>query len=241
VRPRVALATILASLVAAPAASAQGPTIQAVDGTPADQYNNRWSPSVVTINPGETVTWSFAGTSGFHNVQSEGSNWNPPFRNGNADRQLPPASYTFSTEGTYTFVCEVHATTMRGTVTVGSPPPPPPPPLSEQHWANDQQPPAVLDSGTWDETRPRLSGVRASAVRNGARVRFRLSERSRVLVTLRLAGLTVKTARATLRAGRRTLTVRDPRLRGRYRVVVVARDMAGNVSRAKDDRVTIRQ
>lgn len=237
-RLRLALATILASLVAAPAAPAQGPTIQAVDGTPADQFNNRWSPNEVTINPGGTVTWSFAGTSGFHNVQSTTPNWT--FRNADAARGLPPASYTFTAPGRYGFVCEVHATTMTGTVTVGNPPPPPPPPPGLQPWANDQQAPAVLDSGPWDRRRPRLSGVRARPVRNGARVGFRLSERARVVVTFRLAGLTVKTARATLRAGRRSVTVRDRRLRGRYRVVVVARDMAGNASPAKDDLVTIR-
>jgi plastocyanin len=31
-------------------------------------------------------------------------------------------------EGTYTFYCDAHPTTMRGTFTVGTPPPPPPPP-----------------------------------------------------------------------------------------------------------------
>lgn len=236
-RRRIALAAVFAGLAFAPAASAQGPTIQAVDGTP-PEFNNRWSPENVTINPGETVTWSFDGTNGFHNVQSDSPNWS--FRNGNADRGLPPASYTFSTAGTYTFVCEVHANTMRGTVTVGEPPPPPPPPPSEQHWANDQPAPAVLDTGGRDRTRPRLSGVRARPVRNGARVRFRLSERARVVVSLKLAGLTVKTKRKTLRAGRRSLTVRDRQLHGRYRVVVTARDRAGNRSRTRRDRVTIR-
>jgi plastocyanin len=233
---RVALAVALATLAAAPAASAQGPVVQAVDGTPADQFNNRWSPNAVTINPGETVTWSFDGTTGFHNVQSEGSNWS--FRNGDAARGLPPASYTFSTEGTFTFVCEVHATTMRGTVTVGSPPPPPPPPLSEQHWANDQQAPATLEVA--DEKPPRLSGVRAATVRNGARVRFLLSERARVSVRFKLAGVTVKTAHRTFRAGRHRLTVRDRRLHGRYRIEVVARDLAGNRSPVKKHRLTIR-
>ena len=238
-RRRIALATVLASLAATPATSAQGPAIQAVDGTPADQFNNRWSPNDVTINPGETITWSFAATTGFHNVQSNSPNWS--FRNADAARGLPPASFTFTTPGLYAFVCEVHATTMTGTVTVGSPPPPPPPPPSEQPWANDQQAPAVLDSAPEDRERPRVTGVRAWPIRNGARVGFRLSERARVVVSFELAGLTVKTARRTLRAGRRSVTVRDPRLRGRYRVVIVARDMAGNASRAKRERVTIRQ
>jgi plastocyanin len=236
VRRRVAISVALATLVAAPAASAQSPVVQAVDGTPADQFNNRWSPNEVTINPGETVTWSFDGTTGFHNVQSSGANWS--FRNGNADRGLPRASYTFSTPGTYTFVCEVHATTMIGTVTVGNPPPPPPPPLSQQPWANEQQPPSPLERT--DNTRPRLSRVRAKAVDDGARVRFRLSERARVSVRFKLAGITVNAARRTFRAGRHSLVVRDRRMHGRYRVEVSARDLSGNRSRVRHTRVTVR-
>jgi plastocyanin len=237
-RRRTALATMLATLAAAPAASAQGPTVQAVDGTPADQFNNRWSPKDVTINPGETVTWSFNGTTGFHNVQSNSSNWS--FRNADAARGLPPASFRFDTAGRYDFVCEVHQTTMTGTVTVGNPPPPPPPPLSEQPWANDQQAPPVLDTGGRDRTRPRLSRVRARAVRNGARVRFRLSERALVVVRFKLSGITVKTIRRTYRAGSRRLTVRDRGMHGRYRIEMVARDVAGNRSRVEHRRLTIR-
>ena len=82
--------------------------------------------------------------------------------------------------------------------------------------------------------------MRVRAVRNGARVRFRLSERARVSVRFELAGITVKTARRTFRAGRRGLIVRDRRMHGRYRVEVVARDLAGNRSRVKRARVTVR-
>jgi plastocyanin len=237
VKRYVAISVALATLVAAPVASAQGPTIQAVDGPP-PELNNRWEPANVAINPGETVTWSFAGTTGFHNVQSSGSNWNPTFRNGEADRGLPPASYTFTNPGVYVFECQVHANTMRGTVTVGNPPPPPPPPLSEQHWANEQQPPSSLERT--DETRPRLSRVRARAVRDGARVRFRLSERARVTVRVKLAGVTIKAARKTFGKGSARLTVRDRRIHGRYRVEVVARDLGGNRSRSRARFVYVR-
>jgi plastocyanin len=237
---RAALAAALAMLAAAPAAAAQGPVVQAVDGTEADGYNNRWSPATVTIKAGEAVTWSFAGSTVFHNVASSGSNWS--FRNGNPAIAPAAASFTFSTPGTYRFVCEIHATTMVGDVLVtdasGSPPPPPPPPpLSEQYWPNDQQAPPQVDVA--DEQPPRLSRVRAAAVRNGARVRFRVSERARVSVRFKLAGLTVKTARRTFRAGAGGLTVRDRRMHGRYRIEVVARDAAGNRSRVRHDRLTI--
>jgi hypothetical protein len=126
---------------------------------------------------------------------------------------------------------------MSGTVTVGNPPPPPPPPLSEQPWPNDQQAPPLLDVA--DTKRPRLSSVRAAAVANGARVRFRLSERARVTVRFKLGGLTVKTAHRTFRAGTRSLTVRDRRMHGRYRIEVLATDLADNRSRVKHARVTV--
>ena len=71
-------------------------------------------------------------------------------------------------------------------------------------------------------------------------MRFRLSERARVSVRFKLAGLTVKTTRRTFRAGRHRLTVRDPRMRGRYRIEVFALDLAGNRSRFKHARVTVR-
>ena len=60
-----------------------------------------------------------------------------------------------------------------------------------------------------------MTGIRARPIHNGARVGFRLSERARVVVSLELGGLTVRTAGRTFRADRRSVTVRDPRLRGR--------------------------
>jgi plastocyanin len=237
---RAALAGVVAALAAGPAA-AEAQVVTAVDGTEADGYNNRWSPASVTVRAGETVTWSFAGSTVYHNVASSGPEWS--YRNGPPAIAPPNASFTFPTPGTYRFVCEIHATTMVGDVIVTDasgtpPPPPPPPPLSQQPFPNDQSAPTAFDVA--DEKRPRLTGVRAAAVRNGARVRFRLSERARVLVRFKLAGLTVKSARRTFRAGAHRLTVRDRRMHGRYRVDVFARDMAGNRSRVRHARLTIR-
>ena len=192
----------------------------------------------VTIKAGETVTWSWTG---FHNVRPTSSNWTAP-------GDTSPFAHRFDAAGTYTFVCQFHAAQgMTGSVTVTDasgtpPPPPPPPPPSDQSWANDQVPPTVLETGTApeDTERPRLSRVRMTSVRDGARLRFRLSERARVTVHFELAALTVKTARGTFRAGARALTIRDRRLRGRYQVELVARDLAGNLSRVARERVTIR-
>jgi plastocyanin len=227
---RLALA-LLILLVAAPTASAQ---IQAVDDL--SGANNRWEPRAVTVQVGQSVTWRYDGTQLAHNVKSTSANWNVDSATSTQDSR--PVTFTFTAEGTYSFVCKFHADTMTGEVTVGSPPPPPPPPLSEQHWTNDQQPPARLERA--DRTRPRLSRVRAAPVRDGARVRFRLSERARLTVRFTLAGITVKTVRRTFRRGSRALTVRDRRMRGRYRVEVVARDLAGNRSRLRQTRVRVR-
>jgi plastocyanin len=243
VRRPIALAgalAALAALAAAPAASAADQAVQAVDGTAADNFNNRWAPAGVTIAAGETVTWNFAGTAALHNVASRGANWS--FRSGEPASGPPSAAFRFTTPGVYAFVCEVHVTTMAGTVTVTDaagtpPPPPPPPPLSEQPWPNDQPGPTVLD--LVDEKRPKLTRVRVEGVRNGARVRFRLSERARVTVRFKRQGRTVKTRRRTLRRGAHGLTVRDRRMRGRYRLEVRATDLAGNRSRVRRARVTI--
>jgi hypothetical protein len=194
----------------------------------------------VTITTGQTVTWSFAGTAALHNVASRGANWS--FINGNPASAPPPASFTFSAPGTYEFVCDVHVTTMIGRVTVTDasgtpPPPPPPPPLSEQPFPNDQQAPTVLDVA--DRSPPWLSRVRVAAVRNGARVQMRLSERARVRVRFKRAGIVIRTERRTFRKGVRSLTVRDPRMGGSYQVEVVARDLAGNRSRMKRLRVRV--
>jgi len=234
---RMALAAALAglaALAAAPAASAADQTVQAVDGTPADNFNNRWSPQNVTIAVGETVTWSFAGTTGLHNVESRGSNWD--FTSGNPATAPPPASFTFAAPGTYRFVCLVHENTMYGDVFVTDesgepPPPPPPPPPSEQPFPNEQSPPAV------DEQRPGISRLRAAARRRGARVRFRLSETARVTVKVKRAGVTVARRSVKRRRGLRRVYVGGLAAGRRYRIEVRATDLGGNRSRVRRTRL----
>jgi plastocyanin len=237
---RAALVAVLATLLLAPAASAQ--TVQAVDGTAADNYNNRWTPQTTTIKVGQIVTWSFAGTSALHNVESSGANWNPAFRNGDPASGSPSASYTFTKPGTYRFICEVHATTMFGDVLVtdasgNPPPPPPPPPLSEQPFPNDAGTPSAFEVD--DALGPRLSRMWARGREHAARVGFRLDEPAVVTVRVQRARLTVKRSRAMLLKGKRRLTIRRLRA-GRYRLDVFARDLAGNRSRVRHARVTVR-
>jgi plastocyanin len=237
-RPK-AVAALVAGLALVPTAPAAAQTVQAVDGTAADNYNNRWAPSEITITAGQTVSWSFAGTAGLHNVASTGSNWS--FRNGDPAIAPPAGAYRFDTPGVYAFVCEIHVTTMAGHVTVtdasgAPPPPPPPPPPSEQPWPNDQAAPTVFEVG--DHRRPRLTRVRAHRIANGARVRFRLSEAARVTIDVKRGRRTVKTRRATARRGSQAVMVRGLRA-GRYRVEVRARDLSGNRSRLRRARVTV--
>jgi plastocyanin len=228
----------LAALTAAPAAFGQGAVVQAVDQSATTA--NSWSPQETTIRQGETVTWTFAGTQGFHNVANKSANWD--FRSGEIVKESPPASYTFSTPGTYEFHCEAHKASMTGTIVVtdpngNPPPPPPPPPLSEQPFPNDAAAPSFVEIA--DTLRPRLTRMRVRPRRHAARVRFRLDEPALVTVRVQRARLTVKRSRALFLKGTRTLTVR--RLRpGAYRVAVFARDFAGNRSPVKRARVTVR-
>lgn len=221
------LLTVVATLAFAPSAYAQGATVEWVgDSSP-------WSPSEVTIKAGETVTWTWSNT---HNVDATSTNWDI------TSGTTSPFSHTFAAAGTYDYVCQFHSA-MTGRVIVTDaggtpPPPPPPPPPSEQPWTNDQQPPDPFE--VVDEVRPQLTRVRLAAVRDGARVRFRLSERARVTVRFRLGGVVVKASRKTFGAGAGRLTVRDRRMHGRYRLEVFARDLSGNRSRVKHARVTVR-
>jgi plastocyanin len=230
---RIAVAATIGALAAAPPALAANADVQATDG-PTGINDNSWSPSSVKVNVGDTVTWHF-NTVASHNVRSTSPNWSieTPFRHAGD----PPATYTFTAQGTYDFVCGLHSE-MTGRVTVGNPPPPPPPPLSEQPFPNDQPAPSVLE--ITDEQRPELSRVHAGRIAGGVRVRFRLNEPGRVTVRVKRGGKTVRTR--TVRVGRaasRSLRLRRLRA-GTYRVELLARDLAGNRSRVKRARVTVR-
>ncbi len=78
--------------------------------------DNAFTPADVTINAGETVTWTWGSGAGLHSVQSTGS---PSFPS-SAILSGSGATYsnTFDTPGTYTYDCVVHGTAMSGTVTV---------------------------------------------------------------------------------------------------------------------------
>jgi plastocyanin len=78
--------------------------------------NNVFQPADVTINAGETVTWTWGSGATLHSVQSTGS---PSFPSSTVQSGSGATySNTFDTPGTYTYDCAVHGTAMSGTVTV---------------------------------------------------------------------------------------------------------------------------
>ncbi len=80
------------------------------------QYN--WGMSStnqqITINVGDTVTWTWGG--GTHNLRSTGGT--ESFNSGYYTGPGPQFSYTFNTPGVTTYICDPHPNSMYGTVTV---------------------------------------------------------------------------------------------------------------------------
>lgn len=73
--------------------------------------NQSWAPPNVRIAPGGTVTWSWSGDLP-HNLSVPGAGIQTDVLTSHS------VSYTFATPGTYTFECQVHPSTMQGSVTV---------------------------------------------------------------------------------------------------------------------------
>jgi plastocyanin len=74
-----------------------------------------FSPAVVTVNVGDSVTWTLAG--GAHTTSSGST----PDLDGLWDQALTadaPFTFTFEEPGTYEYFCRFHADFMTGTVTV---------------------------------------------------------------------------------------------------------------------------
>ena len=176
--------------------------------------NDFFSPANVQIAVGDTVSWVFS-EAGNHNIRSRSGQ----AESFNSDPGVPlalvshPAGYKFS--HTFTrdavevdYLCEIHPSTMRGTVTVGVPPP--------------------------DTTPPAVDARKSKVGRNAVKVRFSLNEAA--LVELRVArarrpGRALRTIRRRLEAGAHALTVGRRNLSpGRYVARLTATDEAGNES-----------
>jgi plastocyanin len=249
VHAALAAIAVTAGLAVVSAAGAMGGAAEhTIRGTADD---TEWHPGELTIQTGDTVTWTFEG--GFHNVASTSTNWDftsgpPPSSN--------PASYTFTATGVYTFVCQVHPT-MDGTITVQDAPVTPTPtptqtvtptPTATATATPTPTPAPTIaghittpaPGGSTDTVKPTVDKVRLTALRRAIRVRFRLSERATVLVRAKRARKLLKSARVQASAGVRTLTLRSKRLKaGRYTVEIQARDAYGNRSPVTRKRLTL--
>lgn len=65
------------------------------------------APNTLTINAGDTVRWLWVAN--FHSVlQTDGPNLNTPFHSDLTDQQGFVFEHTFTTPGTYTYICEIH-------------------------------------------------------------------------------------------------------------------------------------
>ena len=82
-----------------------------------------FTPSVLSINQGDTVTWTQA--SGFHNVNGNQSTFpgNPAsFGSGSVAGGVWTYSYVFLSPGVYNYHCDPHSSFMTGSITVSSTP-----------------------------------------------------------------------------------------------------------------------
>jgi plastocyanin len=238
---------------------AAGAAQSAAPATITTDTSTAFKPADVDIATGDTVTWNFA--AGVHNAQSDNevaadpawANWATPVPS------TGQYTYTFTRAGTYEYVCQVHFPEMRGTITVtGDPveptptatptqtPTPPaatPTPSATPTATPGPSNPSASSSGSGttpapgsaarDSGAPAISGLRLKGIRHGARVKLTLSETATVTLRFkrRKTGKVLRTARLQVRAGTRTLTVRDSALkRGRYVVEVQARDSGGNTT-----------
>lgn len=147
---------------------------------------NTFFPETVTVNLGDSVTWTNAG--GFHNVHFDDDSFDePPFV------QLPPwtVSRTFAEEGSFGYYCEAHGAVggigMAGAVDVIAPDPDTggPGASTEAGQAQGQAGPVSGQGAAASCTSKRsfrirlrgLDGVRVRAVRvslNGKQVRVRV-------------------------------------------------------------------
>ena len=138
---------------------------------------NTFEPASVTINQGETVTWTNSG-GGEHNVVFEDGSFTQP---ANPSTESWTVSRMFGVAGTFRYYCARH-TSMTGTVNVnpapppgGTPPPPggtpPPPGGTPPSPGTPGYPPPAPPTGGRATTTVTLRVSDASPTR-GARVRF---------------------------------------------------------------------
>jgi plastocyanin len=222
-------AAVIGGVAVAAGAGGDGSAARAAANVTITGRDFFWTPSTVTINVGDTVTWT--NEQGFHNVILGDSQQNQPGFPTDPSWN-PPPDETFNTPGSYTFFCEVHPG-MTGTINVtGGEPTPTPTPTPT---ATPAVPPP--GSGAPDTTPPSLTGVSVTGADGRARVRLTVSERATVNVRF-AAGDEVATLRSQVQAG--TWTLERPLANGRYAYELWAVDAMANRSVTFPGEVTVR-
>jgi plastocyanin len=210
---RLAIAIPLALLLAAPA--------QAADQTVNATGSNTFSPSSVTINVDDTVTWK--NQSGFHNVEFDDGSYTQPSE---PSFSMWTVSRKFSSAGTFKYHCGFHGTSMAGTVVVQGAQQPPPP---------GGEPPA-------DTTPPDIDNLRLVPSRfcnrktrrcrtTGTMIRFDLDEDARISgrIVRRKDSKKVGSLSITATGGANEFDFAGKGLAlGKYRLELFAKDAAGN-------------
>ena len=235
-----AIVGILVALLAS-AESALGAN-QSVSAT----TSNAFSPRDVSVNVGESVTWTNSG--GFHNVHFD-DGFDQPAEP--IDVWPAPVVRTFSAPGTFRYVCDAHAGQgMTGNVTVvssGALPPLPGPgsgPAGGQPVNADKVAPGLTLSGQRrQDVLARRAVLVTVAVNEASAVSakgtvsvpgqsrvFRLRKATRDLTAGAKATLRLKLPKQAARAFRRALA---RRVKLTARLTVSAKDAAGNTRSAK--------
>jgi plastocyanin len=225
---RALLVAVLVAVAATGAAGAAG-SGSAADVT-IEGRDFFWSPADVTIQVGDTVTWT--NQQGFHNVVVGTERLNNPGFPGD-DSWRPPPQKTFTAPGSYPYLCEVHGG-MTGTITVtgdGEPTPTPTPTPTPE-----PVPPPGGGSGS-DTVAPALSGVALSSGAGSLVVDYTVSEPATLNARLVARDGTVQRFRAHSQAG--TWRVERSMPAGRYRAELWATDAWGNRSSTHTEEVRV--
>jgi plastocyanin len=104
-----AISAITAVLPSLASAASDSAAVTIIDGGDISTWG--YGPSTTTVTVGQTVTWTNTGSSPHDATSTDGSWATPLLQNGQS------ASVTFSTPGTFTYVCPLHPW-MQGTVVV---------------------------------------------------------------------------------------------------------------------------
>jgi plastocyanin len=217
----LSLSAVIGLLLASAPALAENQSV-AVCCSPGQ--GNTFTPKTVSINVGESVTWTNQ-AGGFHNVVFDDGSFEQP---ANPDPSAWTVTRTFDTAGEFVYYCEQHGNKggvgMAGTVIVGGGAPQPTP--------------------GGDTTAPTLKSLRLSPTtfcskksktcrKTGARIRFSLSEPAKIEFTVltRKDGNVIKTFSFNGKAGKNSLAFSGKKLPlTKYELHASAIDEAGNRS-----------